>query len=635
MPAWIRSTLSLTLLLGLAACGGGAGTEANPTSPTPTASASCDPAEPATHGECGSVILGLTDADGDFLSYTVDVVSLTLETANGRIVETLPRRTRIDFTEYVDLTELLTTATVPPASYVAGSITLDYSDAEIVVEEDGAAREAVVIDAAGTPLTQNTLTVELAERDRLVVTRGRTAFLQLDFDLEASHRVDLAPEPALATAEVFIVAEVSPVDEKTLRVRGPVQDVDADGMNYTVSIRPFHLRDGDFGRVTVNTTDTTEFEIDDVQYTGAAGIEALAAAQLASPEQAIPSVALGSLDLDERSFTAERVLAGSSVPGTGLDAVTGNVIARDGNFLTVRGATLVPAARRAHFHDNVVVELGEDTKVFRDGAPDALLGIADISIGQRLRVRGVLTDASADPDAAELVLDATEGYVRLQLTRLSGLINSVLPGEAVADLQGIDRRRVALFDFSGTGMSPAEDADSDNYQIATQDLSTDNFAPGQPFVAKGFPTAFGTAAPDFSARTLIDFTGVRSKLGIGWGEAGTVAPFQRIDADGLVLDNQNPAIGERKFIKQGPVLIDLTELPSGTTLLPPDSGRTLYSIKSSDSIRLYTDFAEFVGDLSLSLDGATAARSLHARGQYDAETNVFTANKIGIFLLDE
>ncbi len=76
----------------------------------------------------------MTDADGDFLNYTVDVLSLELETANGRIVETLPRSTRINFTDYVDLTELVTAASVPPATYVAGTIRLDYTNAEVFVE---------------------------------------------------------------------------------------------------------------------------------------------------------------------------------------------------------------------------------------------------------------------------------------------------------------------------------------------------------------------------------------------------------------------------------------------------------------------------------------------------------------------
>ncbi len=626
----------LALSLGLAACSSGSGGDGSQGVNPPPVAAVCDPADASTHGECGTVLLGLTDDDGDFLNYTVDVVSLTLETANGRVVETLPRSTRINFAEYVDVTELLTAVTVPPATYVAGTITLDYESAEVFVEEAGESKPALVVDEAGEPLTEAAISVSLSNRDRLIVTRGRPAFMQLDFDLEASHTVDLTPDlpavppgTAAATAESFFIAEVSPVDEKTIRVRGPVVSVDVAEMTYTVAIRPFRDRVGDFGRVDVNVTDDTEFEVDGEMFAGVDGLRALNAAGAGTP-----SIALGELNVADREFTAERVLAGSSVPGIDRDAVIGNIISRNGNFLTIRGATIVPSDRRAHFHDDVVVEVSDATRVFKDGDRTADVTIADLSIGQRVTVRGNQPVATNSADAPEILFDATEGYVRMHLTNLSGVVNEVMPGETVVDLQSIDRRRVSIFDFAGTGASPAEDADPDNYQIATGPLNLAVFAEGKPVVAKGFPTAFGFAPPDFVGRTVIDFTGVRSKLGVGWGADGTTAPFTSLGPDGLVLDNQNPDIDVRKYIKQGPVLIDLTELPSGTQIVPVASGRSIYSIKTADSIRLYSNFGDFYEDLSESLDGVTAARSMHARGEYDAASNVFTARKVGIHLIE-
>ena len=116
-----RQGLLLVVAVLLTACGGGAST----TSDGPTAGLGCDPDNVATHDECGAVIVGLTDADGDFLNYSVNVLSIELETANGRIVETLPRATRINFTDYVDLTEIVSARMIPPATYVAGTIRLD------------------------------------------------------------------------------------------------------------------------------------------------------------------------------------------------------------------------------------------------------------------------------------------------------------------------------------------------------------------------------------------------------------------------------------------------------------------------------------------------------------------------------
>ena len=625
-----RTALLLTALA-FAGCGGGAGTGTTSSSdPTPTAV--CDPNDQSTFNECGTVLLGITDADGDFLNYTVDVLSLTLETANGRVVEVMPRETRINFSDYVDVAELVTAAVVPPGTYVAGTISLDYNDAEVFVEASGAAKSAVVTDLGGTELGQTDLKIVLSNRDQLTVEKRRAHLLQLDFDLAASHLVDITPTPATAASEQFIIAEVHPVDEKDIRVRGPLIAVSEDAMSYTVAIRPFHDRDGDFGRFTVNVTGETEFEVDGNLWVGVEGLRALNAAG-----EGTPTVAKGTLTVAERSFTADLVLAGSSMPGHDSDAVVGNIIKRDGNFLTIRGATIIPRAdavdRRVHFHDDVVVEVGPETKVFRDGHRASDLTIGALSIGQRVTIRGHQPTPTTDALAPQILFDATQGAIRMHVTHISGIVNMIVPGQTDITLHSIDRRRVGVFDFSGTGPSADLDADPDNYEVSTGTLTLANFATGRPIVASGFPTAFGMAPPDFTGRALIDYTDVRSALGVGWGAAGTIAPFVSMGSDGLVLDNQNGDIDQRHYIKQGPVLIDLTALDSNTTIVPRESDRMLFSIKSLDSLRLYSDWDDFVDDLSLSLDGATTARSMHAYGKYDVDSNVFTAYKLGVHLL--
>src|SRR5258705_13712685 len=80
------SMLTATLLLAMAGCGGGSGGGAGSFTPSGCTSSSC-----------GGVYLGLADAEGDFLTYTVDVQSLTLKKANGAIVETVPAVSRVHF----------------------------------------------------------------------------------------------------------------------------------------------------------------------------------------------------------------------------------------------------------------------------------------------------------------------------------------------------------------------------------------------------------------------------------------------------------------------------------------------------------------------------------------------------------
>ncbi len=604
----------------MAACSGGSSSTSQP-----QVALECDPNDPSTIDECGTLYVGLTDADGDFLSYSVNVVSLQLEKADGTLIETLPNNTRIDFAQYVELTEFVSAATLPPGTYVAGNITLDFSDAEVMVEENGVAKVATVVDDQGIPLAQTTLKIMLADRDRLFIARGRPSLLVVDFDLRASHSVDIVATPAIATAEPFIVAEIDPVDQKDLRVRGPLVSVSEDEMTYTIALRPFHHRHGDFGRVRVHVTDTTEFEVDEIEYIGAEGLRALNAAG-----QGTPTVAHGTLNVAEREFTADIVLAGSSVPGSDRDAIKGNVIARSGNELIVRGGTVILTdATRSFFRDDVTVTIGPDTKVFKR-SHDGALDIDAISVGQRVTIRGEVTAN----DELGIHMDATAGAVRMHITHLSGIVNSVMPGQMDIELHAIDRRRASVFDFAGTGVSPEMDADPENYEVSIGNMLISMLAQGRPIVAYGFPNEFGAAPPDFEGRTLIDFSDVRSSLGAGWGAAGTTAPFLSMGSDGLVLDNHNPDIDQRHHIKQGPVLIDLTSLDAGTAIVPRETGRKLFAIKTTDSLQLYADFDDFVNALTLELNGSTVARSMFARGLYDADTNVFTAYKIGIHLIE-
>ena len=91
------------------------------------------------------------------------------------------------------LPELAIAAYVPPAVYVAGSISLDYQDSEIFVEFGDGSKKAIVTDSAGAELQQTDLKIVLSNRDQLAVTKRRAHFLQLDFDLEASPDVNTAP----------------------------------------------------------------------------------------------------------------------------------------------------------------------------------------------------------------------------------------------------------------------------------------------------------------------------------------------------------------------------------------------------------------------------------------------------------
>ncbi len=58
---------------------------------------------------CGALILGLTDGDGDFLTYNVEISGVELTRADGTQISVMPTSQRVDFVNYIELSELAAT----------------------------------------------------------------------------------------------------------------------------------------------------------------------------------------------------------------------------------------------------------------------------------------------------------------------------------------------------------------------------------------------------------------------------------------------------------------------------------------------------------------------------------------------
>jgi len=344
--------------------------------------------------DAGQVIIGLTDEEGDFVNYTVDVLYLTLTKASGVVVDTLPLSTRVDFAQYTEMTEFLTAATIPSGFYTQATLMLDFQAAEIWVEDDNGEAVEVesILDVAGNPITTLEVSVRLEGRNALLIVPGVPAHLTLDFNLNASNRVEFDPSGSpVLTVEPFLLAEVNPEAPKIHRLRGPLKDVNASEGTFEVIIHPFiHILSGNddrFGTLEVRTDENTIFEIDEEVYYGQAGLNAL---------DTMPSltavIVIGDLLFNPARFEARHVYAGSSVPGGTLDAVTGNVISRTGNALTVKGATLIRSGGSVVFNDTLIVQVGLNTIVRRQLSFDEY-DSDDISVGQRVTILGTLNGA--------------------------------------------------------------------------------------------------------------------------------------------------------------------------------------------------------------------------------------------------
>lgn len=579
----------------LVACGGGSGGSSD-----------------SSAEESGEIIIGLTDAEGDFHNYIVDVLSVKLEKQNGAVVETLPLSTRVDFAQYTELTEFLTAATVPTGIYTAASITVDFSNAELIVEDAmGAGVEANPVDANGDPMGQVEMRVDFENTDTLRIARGIPAHITLDFDLAASNTVDLTSSPAVVTVEPILLADTILEDPKPRRLRGLLNEVAVDDDIFSLYIRPFFHHNGDFGSVRVHSTDDTEYDVDGQLYMGHAGIEAMAELD---PRE--PVIVFGELDRTTRQFKAQDVVAGSSVPWADDDFLSGNVIARDGDELTLARVIRSHSANSFRQVAYFTVTIGDNTGINQQGNGGVEVDKQAISIGQRIRVMGEFTDDTS--------MDATQGRVWMRYTHVDGTALASSP--LVVDLQHIGSLRPTIFDFTGTGST--EDADPSNYEVDSGSLTLSGVALGEAVRIKGHVTPFGSAPEDFTAKTVIALNDLPAKFLVNWDGAGTTAPFVSQSDEALVINLDPMTIGNLHQVIRAGVATDLLDLNLNPTLAATDSGRGIYTIYYQGRIRQYLRFERFSESLGNLLDGSNVLSGIRAHGVFDDSSATLTARKI-------
>ena len=577
----------------------------------------------ADEADTGEIVIGLTDAEGDFVSYTVDVLSLTLTKANGAVVETLPLTTRVDFAQYTEMTEFLTVGTIPAGIYTKATITLDYQNTDIRVEN--AVGEIVEVETIqnedGNEIDTLELSVHLEGMNSLLIAPGIPAHLTLDFNLNASNKVDFTGGSPVLTVEPVLLADVNPERPKIHRLRGPLRDVDVDESAFWVIIRPFvHVMshgDARFGTLKVNTYDSTIYDINGDLYQGRDGL-----IELDSMPALTAIIVIGDLKFNPTRFEARQVYAGSSVPGGTLDVVTGNVISRDGDDVTVKGAVLMRAEGSVVFNDLVTVHLGESTRVRRQLSIDEY-DIIDISVGQRLTVFGTLNEDETE-------LDATEGYAHMMLTTLKGTAVSVDDTEwFLIDLMAIDGRRVSIFDFEGTGTDQEHDADPANYEIETSTLDISSLSSDTPVKVRGFVNTFGQAPPDFDAQTVVDVSDVKALMKVNWCPP-TSAPFETLSVEVMRLNLEGVGLFHHLF--RSGVVIDLTELSTSPSIQPLDGGEGVFSIAQNGTKQLYFTFEGFVTDLEERLENNAVVKDIVATGSFNDSAATLTSGHVAVKL---
>jgi hypothetical protein len=638
------------------------------------------------------VTLTATPSTDTYLAYRVGLVSIQLQTSSGRTAgAALPKGTTVDLARLTNLSEVVGAASLPQGNYSEALVTLDYSSAQIVYDNntvDGLPLKPV--NASGQTLGQVTLLLYLDPSDQLGVVRGSSARLSLGFNLAASNVVSVADQTV--TVMPMIAASTQPLDSKVVRIRGPLGSVNSSSTGFTSGIVPFDFGNAGAGSLGVSAQSVTTFEINGTPSTGSAGMTAMAALKAGVMVEAFGTLTTSSTSssslLDDTTddtaasttnvstcsdgttpvtgttgvltcadgatltttaedtsdttgsqtattvnFSASQVLAGSSVQGGGFDRVSGIVTGRSGDTLTIdEGTLLTNEGANTLVDGTATVKIGSNTQVTQfGGASTEANGTQDISVGSLVYAFGTASAISS----SSVTLDASAGRARLGQTTASGLVTTQGTTDTLTlSLATLGGRSATSFDFAGTGTTSSVDASATVYQVTTANLTLTNATVGSPVQVTGSVTPFGAGPPDLSGTALLDYTTINAELVMDYG-AGTPAPFASYSTTEIVLDARNSAVGVRHEIQIGAQTVNIVGIQSDPIIVPNASAtNTIFTIGHavSGTYENFDTYSAFITQLQLELNGNVLATGVTATGQYTATTYTFSASSITLLL---
>jgi hypothetical protein len=622
-----------------------------------------------TNSGYGVAWVSLTDEPGDFTSYIVVVSALQLTGKTYGLINAITVPETVDFTKLQNLSELWSSAGVPVDTYTSATITLDYTNAQISVMVNGAPVAATVVDPTGAAVTTVALTVNFDPNNPLTFqyTYASTNALRVavDYDLAASNTVNLTTSPPTVVVKPYFTVATTASDNKLIRVRGPLVNSSVDVGTYSTYVRPFFDEVNALGTLTMFNSASTVYTLNGLTYVGTPGLQALSNASAGSTMTAAfctfePTPTTVST-ITAGIFHSNYVIATSTLEDFYTDGLEGDVIARNGNVLTLRGATLFAnSAQIVQYEDtDSLVTLGPATLVTADGTSNLPnLNYNSVSVGQHITARGLYSLGTNNV----VMLDSTgnsstnTGSVRLMSTEMWGSLVSSATGSLVMNLQAINDWPVSNYNFAGNGASAAQDPLAASYAVNTGTLAlpvgpdgVTPLAPGDLLWVDGFTSPFGTAPPDFIAESVNAQQSVPATMLVSWTGTGTAAPFATLTTSGLTIDVTNAAFGSGA-IRIGAQSLDITTLSATPPLtivpaaaVPASNGLPLFEPRFSvgpgaitsivtTPVLSFNSFSGFVSQLDTTFAAPTPATKFTARGLYNSATNIFTASNIDVVL---
>ena len=639
-----------------------------------------------------------------YASYVVTIDSITLTRSDNTVYAAVATPELVDLTQINNFAELWSSGAIPNGTYIAATITVDYTPVSaggssvIAVRKGNVPVIATVLDAQtkATPGTYAlTVVFDPANQPTITPTFASTsaALMAVDIDLPGSGYIDTSTATPTVYVRPYMTIGHQPSDTKLIRVRGPLANSSVNVDTYTAFIRPFYDEANNLGQLTLFSQPSTIYTLNGVGYVGNAGLNALSVLSAGSTMTA--GFTTFQPDYNPLNgafagrFNLQYVIAGSTLEDIYTNGISGDVIARDGNTLTVRGATIIFTTDDTFGYEvadcNVI--LGAGTLVTADDNPLLKnLTPSSIAVGDHITARGNYTQVSAGQCGTLLFgvpveLDSTgtqatnTGSVRLQPNEAFGTLVSSAAGSLVMDLTSIDYWPVATYNFAGNGVTTPVPA---AFSVNTEGLALPaGTAPGDPIWLSGYASYFGEAPPDYLSFALNNELSVQTAggslggavpttpgsggcgvgsqvcdpavLSVNWGAGTTTTPFTSINDHSFTIDLANTKIVSAT-IQIGPETILMSSLPSSPTVVPTTlastetfapryswgnpvtSAATESQPTSTTNLKISSVFSEFASGALTGVTSTDPALQLVARGIYDRATNTFTATAIDFAL---
>jgi hypothetical protein len=634
----------------------------------------------------------VTDEPGDFAAYDIVIDSVVLTRNDGIEVTAMGTPEAVDFTQLSNVAEFWGTATIPTGTYLSATITLDYTSAAIAPMLNGTPILSTVEVPGGLGVTTVSETVTFDPANPLVVTPTYAStsaeLLTIDVDLAASGYVDTTPATPITVVRPWITAGVQPADTKLIRVRGPLINSSLDVDTFTVYVRPFFDEVNNLGTLSLFNGPSTIYTVNGIVYTGNSGLTALsqlsAGTTVAAAYTTFQPTFNPANSAPAGKFNTVYVIAGSTLEDYYTEGISGDVIARVGDTLTLHSSTLILNTADTFTYEvaDTNVILGPNTIVTADGTTLTGLNSDSIAVGQHITARGLYSI----PSSGIITLNSTgaetyTGSVRLQSTQLYGSFIGAITGGLTMDLEAIDGWPVSIYNFAGNGATTPSPAD---FSVSTAAVPAPaipgGVVAGDPLFVNGIVTPFGSAPPDFDAFAVnseasIQVAGptpetngtetcgigsqicVPASLQVLWSTTGTTSPFVGFDAGTTFSINLSNNQLVSAVIRIGPESIDLSSLPAGLQIGPtslaatstfaprytvgnPTTSSTITTTSSTTStttdattsLYAYSSFDSFVDQTNVLMNTANPALQFEARGVFNRAANTFTATTLNLVL---